>query len=84
MDDTVTNTYSDTSSFAGCVESHGTLVSNINFFSLKSFEHHLGNPFSVLFVSKGGLSNDNADSLSGINTELIVEGVVPDLLHVLP
>jgi hypothetical protein len=83
MDDIMTNSYSDTSSSAGCVESRDTLVSNENFLSLKSSEHHLGNPFSVSFVSKGGLSNDNPDSISRVNSEHI-KGVAPDPFHFIP
>jgi hypothetical protein len=82
--DTITRIANETSRSAGGVEGHDSLESNIDVFSLEGLEHDRGHLFSVLLWVTGGLSKQNADSLSWVNTELVVEGVVPDLFHVLP
>merc|ERR1712086_462170 len=50
---------------------------------VESFEHDLSHLLPVGFGIKGGLSQENG-VLLWCNAELIVEGVMPDLLHVIP
>ena len=81
---TITSIANETSGSTGGEEGHDTTESNIDVFSLEGLEHDRGHLFSVLLWVTGGLRKEHTDSLSGINTELVVEGVVPDLFHVLP
>merc|ERR1719500_2482138 len=46
-------------------------------------EHDLGHLLTVSLGVEGSLSKEDGLFLRG-NTELIVEGVVPDLLHIIP
>merc|ERR1719323_1098021 len=50
---------------------------------VESFKHDLSHLFSVGLGVEGGLSEENGVFLRS-NTEFIVEGVMPDLLHVIP
>merc|ERR1712106_1105430 len=50
---------------------------------VEGLEHNLGHLLTVSLGVKRSLSQENRLFLRG-NTELIVEGVVPDLLHVIP
>jgi hypothetical protein len=81
--DTITSIANETSRSTGGVEGHDSLESNVDVLDLEGLEHDRGHLFSVLLWVTGSLSKENTDSLSGVNTELVVEGVVPDLLHVL-
>ncbi len=82
--DIITRFASETSRSAGGVEGHDTTESNVDVLGLEGLEHDRGHLFSVLPGVTGGLSKENTDSLSRVNTELVVEGVVPDLLYVVP
>merc|ERR1711992_166191 len=50
---------------------------------LKVSEHDLGHLLPVGLGVEGGLGKEDGLLLGG-NAELVVEGVVPDLLHVVP
>merc|ERR1719323_1957837 len=50
---------------------------------VESFKHDLSHLFSVGLGVERGLSEEDGVFLRG-NTEFIVEGVMPDLLHVIP
>lgn len=50
---------------------------------VKNLEHNLGHPFSVLLGVEGRFCHQDG-MLFGRNSEFVVEGVVPDLLHVVP
>jgi hypothetical protein len=82
--DIMTRFASETSGSAGRMKGHDTTESNVDVLGLEGLEHAMGHLLSVLLRVTGGLSNKNADSLSGVNLEFIVEGVSPDLFHVLP
>merc|ERR1719208_162739 len=71
--DTVTGVHDDTSGTSGGV--HGGHVEGL--------KHDLGHLLTVGLGVKGSLSQEDGLLLGG-NTELVVEGVVPDLLHVIP
>ena len=50
---------------------------------VENFEHNLGHPFSVLLGVERRFCHQDG-MLFGRNSEFVVEGVVPDLLHVVP
>ena len=50
---------------------------------VEGLEHDLCHTFTIGLGVLGGLSEENRVGLGG-NTKLIVEGVVPDLLHIVP
>merc|ERR1711933_454070 len=50
---------------------------------VEGLEHDLGHLLTVSLGVEGSLSQEDGLFLGG-NTELIVEGVMPDLLHVIP
>merc|ERR1711892_652925 len=50
---------------------------------VEGLEHDLGHLLTVSLGVEGSLSQEDGLFLWG-NTELIVEGVVPDLLHIIP
>mmetsp|Transcript_40077 Transcript_40077/g.69175 ORF Transcript_40077/g.69175 Transcript_40077/m.69175 type:complete len:268 (-) Transcript_40077:97-900(-) len=50
---------------------------------IKGFKHDLGHPFTVGFGVEGRLGEKNRVLFRG-NTQLVVEGVVPNLLHIIP
>merc|ERR1712122_400806 len=50
---------------------------------VEGLEHDLGHLLTVGLRVKGSLSQEDGLLLGG-NTELVVEGVMPDLLHVIP
>ncbi|KFP07456.1 hypothetical protein N300_11476, partial [Calypte anna] len=51
--------------------------------NVEGLKHDLGHLFTVGFGVKRGLGEEGGVLLRG-HTQLIVEGVVPDLLHVVP
>merc|ERR1712086_1196201 len=73
MGDTISRVHDDTSGTAGGI--HGGHVEGL--------EHDLGHLLTVSLGVERSLSQEDGLFLRG-NTELIVEGVVPDLLHVIP
>jgi hypothetical protein len=50
---------------------------------VKNFEHYLGHPFSVLLWVERRFGHQDG-VLFWRNSEFVVEGVVPDLLHIVP
>merc|ERR1712172_72970 len=60
-----------------------SLDSDIHGGSVEGLEHDLGHLLPVGLGVEGSLSQEDGVFLGG-NTELIVEGVMPDLLHVIP
>merc|ERR1712123_488246 len=50
---------------------------------VEGFKHDLGHLLAVSLWVEGGLSEEDGLFLGG-NTEFIVEGVMPDLLHIIP
>merc|ERR1711910_81585 len=60
-----------------------SLDGNIHCWHVEGFEHDLGHLFTVSLWVEGSLSEEDGLFLRG-NTEFIVEGVMPDLLHVIP
>ncbi|KFP29797.1 hypothetical protein N325_12372, partial [Colius striatus] len=65
------------------VQGQHSLDGHVHGGDVEGLKHDLGHLFTVGFGVKGGLSEQGGVLLRG-HTQLIVEGVVPDLLHVIP
>merc|ERR1711911_76611 len=81
--DTVTGVHDNTSGTSGGVQGEDSLDGNIHGGHVEGLEHDLGHLLTVGLGIEGSLSQEDGLLLGG-NTELVVEGVVPDLLHVIP
>merc|ERR1712106_785241 len=60
-----------------------SLDGNIHGGHVEGLKHDLGHLLTVSLGVEGSLSQEDGLFLWG-NTELVVEGVVPDLLHIIP
>merc|ERR1712114_118504 len=83
MGDTISRVHDNTSGTARGIEGEDSLDGNIHGGHVEGLEHDLGHLLTVSLGVEGSLSEEDGLFLRG-NTELIVEGVVPDLLHVIP
>merc|ERR1719474_906605 len=81
--DTVTRVHDDTSGTTRGIEGEDSLDGNIHGGHVEGLEHALGHLLTVSLGVEGGFSEKDGLFLRS-NTELIVEGVVPDLLHIIP
>merc|ERR1719422_234532 len=81
--DTVTRVEDNTGGTAGGVEGEHSLDGDIHGGGVEGLKHDLGHLLPVGLGVERGLSEEDGVLLRG-NAELIVEGVVPDLLHVVP
>merc|ERR1712044_32200 len=81
--DTVTGVHDDTGGTSGGVQGEDSLDGDVHGGHVEGLEHDLGHLLTVGLGVEGSLSQKDGLLLGG-NTELIVEGVVPDLLHVIP
>merc|ERR1719336_1723164 len=81
--DTVTGVHDDTGGTAGSVQGEYGLDGDVHGGHVEGLEHDLGHLLPVGLGVEGSLSQEDG-LLFGGNTELVVEGVVPDLLHVIP
>jgi len=80
---TVTSVEDDTGGSAGGVEGEDGLDADVHGGDVEGLEHDLGHLFSVSLGVEGSLSEESRVLFWG-NSELVVEGVVPDLLHIVP
>merc|ERR1712042_204426 len=83
MRDTISRVHDNTSSATRSIKGEDSLDGNIHGGHVEGLEHDLGHLLTVSLGVKGSLSKKDGLLLRG-NTEFIVEGVVPDLLHVIP
>merc|ERR1719410_954242 len=83
MGDTISRVHDNTGGTSGGVEGEDSLDGNIHGGHVEGLEHDLGHLLTVGLGVEGSLSQEDGLLLGG-NTELVVEGVVPDLLHVIP
>merc|ERR1719452_186797 len=83
MGDTISRVHDDTSGTSGSIEGEDSLNGDIHGWHVEGLEHDLGHLLTVSLWVEGSLSQEDGLFLRG-DTELIVEGVVPDLLHVIP
>merc|ERR1719154_148876 len=81
--DTISRVHDNTSGTARGIEGEDSLDGNIHGGHVEGLKHDLGHLLTVSFWVEGSLSKEDGLFLRG-NTELIVEGVVPDLLHIIP
>merc|ERR1711911_320412 len=81
--DTVTGVHDDTGGTAGGVQGEHSLDGNVHGGHVEGLKHDLGHLLPVGLGVEGGLSQEDGLLLGG-NAELVVEGVVPDLLHIIP
>merc|ERR1719516_36281 len=81
--DTVTGVHDDASGAARGVEGEHGLDGNAHGGAVEGLEHNLGHLLPVGLGVEGSLGEEDGLLLGG-HTELVVEGVVPDLLHVIP
>merc|ERR1719508_341916 len=81
--DTISRVHDDTSGTSGSIEGEDSLDGNIHGGHVEGLKHDLGHLLTVSLGVEGSLSQEDGLFLRG-NTELIVEGVVPDLLHIIP
>jgi len=80
---TITRVQDDTGGTTGSVQGQDGLDGDIHGWGIERFKHDLGHLFPVSFWVKRGLSEEDGVFLWG-NSQLIVEGVMPDLFHVIP
>merc|ERR1739845_307466 len=83
MRDTISRVHDNTSGTARGIEGEDSLNGHVHGGHVEGLKHDLGHLFTVSLGVEGSLSKEDRLLLRG-NTELIVEGVVPDLLHIIP
>merc|ERR1712038_172017 len=83
MGDTISRVHDNTSGTARGIEGEDSLDGNIHSGHVEGLKHDLGHLLTVSLRVKGSFSKEDRLFLRS-NTELIVECVVPDLLHIIP
>lgn len=83
VSDTVTGVEDDTGGTTGSVQRQNGLDGDVEGGGVEGLEDDLGHLLTVGLGVDGGLGEQDG-VLLGSNTELVVEGVVPNLLHVVP
>merc|ERR1712183_834655 len=83
MGDTITRVHDNTGGTSRGIEGEDSLDGNIHGGHVEGLEHDLSHLLTVSLWVEGSLSQEDGLFLRG-NTEFIVEGVVPDLLHIIP
>merc|ERR1711893_391207 len=81
--DTITRVHDNTSGTSRGIEGEDSLDGNIHCRHVEGLKHNLGHLLTVSLGVKGSFSKEDGLFLRG-DTELIVEGVVPDFLHIIP
>merc|ERR1719416_178647 len=81
--DTISRVHDHTGGTTGGIQGEDSLDGNIHGGHVEGLEHDLSHLFTVSLGVEGSLSQEDGLFLWG-NTELIVEGVMPDLLHIIP
>merc|ERR1719300_1628429 len=83
MGDTISRIHDNTGGTSRSIEGEDSLDGNIHSGHVEGLKHDLGHLLTVSLGVKGSLSEEDGLFLRG-NSEFIVEGVMPDLLHVVP
>lgn len=83
VSDTVTGVKDDTGGTTGCVQGQDGLDGDVEGGGVEGFEDDLGHLLTVGLGVDRSLGQEDGVLLRG-DTELVVEGVMPDLLHVIP
>merc|ERR1719221_1627158 len=81
--DTIARVHDHTGGTTRGVEGKDSLDGNIHGGHVEGLKHDLSHLFTVSLRVEGSLSKEDGLLLGG-NTEFIVEGVMPDLLHIIP
>merc|ERR1712186_252578 len=81
--DTITRVHDHTGGTTRGIEGKDSLDGNIHSGHVEGLEHDLSHLLTVSLGVEGSLSEEDGLFLGG-NTEFIVEGVMPDLLHIIP
>merc|ERR1712117_932764 len=81
--DTISRVHDNTSGTARGTGGEDSLDGDIHGGHVEGLEHDLGHLLTASLGVEGSLSEEDGLLLRG-NTELVIEGVVPDLLHVIP
>merc|ERR1712079_54411 len=80
---TISRVHDNTSGTARGIQGENSLDGHVHGGHVEGLKHNLGHLLTVSLGVEGSLSKEDRLLLRG-NTEFIVEGVVPDLLHVIP
>ena len=80
---TISGIQNDTGGSARCVQGQDSLDGDVHGGCVEGLEHDLGHLLPVGLGVKGGFSQEDGVFL-WCDTKLIVEGMMPDLLHVIP
>ena len=83
VSDTVPRIHHNSCCTSGGVQGQHGLDVDVHGGGVEGLKHDLGHLLPVGLGVEGGLGQEDGVLLWG-NTELVVEGVVPDLLHVVP
>merc|ERR1712012_1142169 len=81
--DTITRVHDHTGGTSRSVKGEDSLDGNIHGGHVEGLEHDLSHLLTVSLGVEGSLSEEDGLFL-GSNTELVVEGVMPDLFHIIP
>merc|ERR1712026_657948 len=81
--DTIARVHDHTGGTTGGIKGKDGLDGNIHGGHVEGFEHDLSHLLAVSLGVEGSLSKEDG-LLLGCNTEFIVEGVMPDFLHIIP
>merc|ERR1711970_227233 len=80
---TISGVHDDTGGTTGSVQGQHSLDGDVHGGHVERLEHNLGHLLPVGLGVEGSLSQEHGLLLRG-HTQLVVEGVMPDLLHVVP
>ena len=83
MGNTISRIQDDTGGSTRGVQGQDSLDSYVHGRGVEGLEHDLSHLFSVSLGVEGSFSQEDGVFLGG-DTELVVEGVMPDLLHIIP
>ena len=83
VSDTITGIEDDTSGTSRGVQGEHSLDGDVEGRGIEGFEDNLGHLLTVGLGVDGGLGEEDGMLLGG-DTEFVVEGVMPDLLHIIP
>merc|ERR1719271_624737 len=81
--DTISGIHDDASGTTGSIEGEHSLDGDVHCRCVKSFKHDLGHALAVRLRVQWSLCEEDR-VLFWCNTELIVEGMVPNLFHIVP
>ncbi|KAF1750060.1 hypothetical protein GCK72_016606 [Caenorhabditis remanei] len=81
--DTISGVENDSGGTSGSVEGENSLDSNIHGWGVEGLKHDLSHLFTIGLWVQWSFGEEDWVLFWG-HTELIVEGVVPDLLHIVP